>query len=971
LTQGRRPEVGLLARGGTSIAIALTLVLAIALTAASASSSSFEVLSTTFKSSAGTDVYPGSGRAQLRVDVRYLGQATIYSIAGQLKVPSGMSPSYGYGLTSPARDPNGTARTYANPGDVLYFEFHLDVDKSLSPGAYNATLTISFREGATTSSEDHSISITVAQYPRLDLRAVDVSWSPGAYNGTTDTSLRVTVRNVGGSDLRSAIVKLELPEGMSPRESTAQLGALARGDQATVQFSGIDVGEGVAPGAYSAALHVNGTAQTPDGVTYDASADVPLTIKVDAPTRELYVLKLFSAQWGEARPSPSYPGSKYAPLTVTIVNVGEYGVTSLTAVASSQYLEPVKPEEVYSAYIDPGGSCSLTLYFNVEGRAPESFPLSVDLRYWVDLGGGTLVKISDRQSIPVFVERCAGTEGEGLYITSYGWLNNYNVFPRTDNATYQVTVANRLPFRVSGLKASLALPPGFRGDRGSIATAYVDGPIQSYSTATMSFRVSVGDVRPGAYRAPLTLDYIVESGGPGARRVERYEVSLGVVSDAEALELVSASWLESAAEPGTYGALLRVDLRNNFVDSMSGAVLELSLPRGFFSSIDNSTRVKLAPASPELIQAAQGAAPQGLQALISMMRSAASPQPQAQRYSRGDMVSFLVPLNVLVDSTGSYLAAGSVSYVDPWGCVRRCRIEVPLVVLGSTKYVEVKLSGSLSVRSRYTNATLRLRNVGSSPMYNVELTIKPAQSSAAPSALSAASAPLLIATPSTIYVDLLGPNSEAAIPVTFAFNPIGYQSAAGATTVLNYGVAPLTVSISYKDANGYSHSFDTTVTVALEPLIDIVVRDLKAEASGNTLEVSGTLVNYGSATAYRVEVRVYAGGSSSSSFIGDVDPGSQTSFRVRVQATGGVGGTARLSIGYYNIFNEYGVRELLISVTQAQPKAEERPAGEGLPTPYGLLTMASVAAFLALAGTLLFRLYRSHMRKIQSEAAAR
>jgi len=954
-----------LLRRGTFIAIALatlSLMLIVASTA-SASSDNFEILSTTFKSSAGTDVYPGSRRAQLRIDVQYLGQTTIYAIAGQLKVPNEISPSYGYGLTSPARDLNGTTKSYAKPGDVFYFDFYLDVDKSANPGIYNATLIISFRNETRPSeyfSESYMINIVIAQYPQLNLVVVDASWSPGAYPGTIGTSLRITIRNVGGCDLRNAIVKLKLPSGMSPEESTAQLGALARGDQATMQFSGIDVGENVRPGTYSAVLYVDGSAQTPDGVAYSASTTVPLVIEVGAPTADLYVLKPFSAQWGEARPSPAYPGSKYAPLTITIVNVGKYDVTSLRARASSQYLEPVKPEGVYSARIYSGGSCSLTFYFNVKEQAPESFYVAVLLEYWVDLGGGTLVKVKHDQDISVFVERYAGTEGEGLYVASYGWLNNYNVFPCTDNATYQVTVANRLPFSVRGLKASLALPSGFRGDRGPTAIAYVDGPVQSYSTTTLSFRVSVDDVRPGAYKALLTLDYVVESGGPGARRVERYEVDLGVVSDSEALELVSASWLGSAAEPGTYGALLRVDIRNNYVDSMSGPVLELSLPQGFFCSLDNSSRVKVASTSPEVIRAVQQAIPQGLQSLVSILRSATLSPPQEQQYSRGDVISFLVPLNVLVDSTGAYLAMGNVSYVDSWGCVRRCRVEVPLVVLGSTKYVEVKFSGSLSAKSRYTNATLWLRNIGSSPMYNVELTIRPVQ--------GVTSAPLLIATPSTIYIDALGPNNQVAIPVTFAFNPAGYQSVMGATTIVNYGVVPLTVSISYKDASGHSQNFDTTVAIALEPFIDIVVKDLRAEAYGNILEVSGTLINYGSATAYRVEVKVWAGNGSSSTFVGDVDPGSQTAFRVRVPISESVSDIATMSIGYYNIFNEHYVRELPISITRVQPKVEEKPAREAPSTFYGILAIALIAAFLVLVGFLIFRLYRSHMKRVQAEA---
>jgi cytochrome b subunit of formate dehydrogenase len=102
-----------------------------------------------------------------------------------------------------------------------------------------------------------------------------------------------------------------------------------------------------------------------------------------------------------------------------------------------------------------------------------------------------------------------------------------------------------------------------------------------------------------------------------------------------------------------------------------------------------------------------------------------------------------------------------------------------------------------------------------------------------------------------------------------------------------------------------------------------------------------------------------------------VDPGSQTAFRVRLQASESLGDTAKLCVSYYNIFNERDARELPISITRVQPKVEEKPSGQALPAIYGisLLTIVLVAIFLVLVGLLIFRLYRSHMKKMRSEAA--
>ncbi|MHC1628445.1 MAG: COG1361 S-layer family protein [Candidatus Nezhaarchaeales archaeon] len=939
------------------LVIAVNLIFAVSF----AQTSNFEVISKSFKSSASSDVYPGSKRAQLRIDMRYIGSTTIYAVAGCLEdLPSGITPSYGYSLCSPARDLNGSAKVYVKPGDIIYFTFYLDVDKSVTPGTYNVTLVISYRDGdagATLYNESYTINITISPYPELKFTVVDASWSPGAYPGTIDTALRVTLRNNGESALRNAIVKLKLPSGMEPSELQTQLGYVDVGDQATLQFNDIDIDEYLTPGTYTVTLTINGVAETPDEVTYDASTTILTSVKVDALTSDLYVIKPLAAQWGEARPRPSYPSSRYMPLTITLINDGEYDVTSLKVKVSSSYLRPIKPEDVYSARIYPGGSCSLTLYFDVAEYAPDTFNIRIDLDYWVDLGGGTLVKISSSHSISTFVEEYVGTHSDGIYVVSAGWLNNYNVFPNTDNATYQVIIANRLPFQISGIKATLALPKGFTGNERGKATAYLDGPLASYSTATLLFRISVGNVTSGSYEATLTLDYIAQSGGPGTRRVEQHKVEITVVNDSNAIELISVNWLGSAVEPGTYGVILRVDMRDNYIDSMSGVILELDLPQGFLSALDNTSRVKVASASPELIQAVQQVTPQNIPALISMIRSMAT-SPSPQQYSRGDTITFLLPLNVLVNSTGTYWASGKISYIDSWGCRREYSIELPMIVLGSTRYIDVELTGSLSVKSRYANMTLTLRNIGSSPAYNVYLTIRPSQN-----------APILIATPSTIYIDRLDAGSKTSIPVTFAFNPMGYQSVMGATTVINYGVVPLTISISYKDANGYSHSYDTSITVALEPFIDIVVRDLKAEASGGTVEISGTLINYGSATAYRVEVKVYVNGKTSSSFIGDMDPGAQTAFRIDLEDVSEVSDVAKISVGYYNIFNEYDHRELNVSIVKLPPKTEEEAAREAPAPPYGLVIVIVIVVFLILVGLLVYRLYKSHMRKLRGEAA--
>lgn len=940
-----------------AIIILIILSLVNSFTQVHADNQSFEALSTTFKSSASTDVYPGSRGAQLRVDVRYRGATPVYAVVGCLEnLPNGVTPSLGSSLCSPARDLNGSTVIEVKGGDVVYFNFYLDVNRSVIPGTYMVNLVVSYRNSTGLHNESIPVRIAISQYPELRFDVVDSSWAPGAYPGTIDTALRVTLRNNGECNLRSAIVRVSLPSGMRPSQVQAQMGYVAVGNQVTLQFSDIDIDESLTAGYYSATLTIDGVAETPDGVAYSASSTLVVQVKVDSLTSDLFVLNPITIQWGEARPQPSYQGSRYIPLTVTILNIGEYDAVSLKLNASSPHLRPIKSVDVYSARIPAGGSCSLTLYFDIAVNAPATFSIVMSLEYWVDLGGGTLVKVRSNHSSPVFIEEYVGARDYGIYVVSEGWLNNYNVFPNTENATYQVVIANRLPFQVSGVRASLKLPSGFYGDEEGRATSYLDGPIPSYSSATLSFRISVGNVMPGSYEVVLELDYIAHSGGPGIRRNEVHKVTMVVVNDSNAVELISTSWLGSSAEPNTYGMILRVDVRNNFIDSMDGVVLELNLPKGFLSSLDNTSRIKIASASPELIQMTQQLTPQNIQALISMLRSMAT-SPAQQRYSRGDMITFVVPLNVLVNSTGVYWSPGKISYIDSWGCRREYSVNVPLYVLGSTKYIDVRLVGSFNVKSKYTNMTLTLRNVGSASAHNVYLTIRPAQGT-----------PILIATPSTVYLDALEANSEIGIPITFAFNPLGYQTVMGATTIVNYGVVPFTISISYKDASGYLHSYDTSITIALEPFIDVVARDLRAELYDGSARVSGVLINYGSAIAYRIEVKVVSGNVSSSSFIGDLEPGGQVAFRVDLNGVKATSNIVNVIIGYYNIFNEYELRELNISMTRIQRETEVTVQGSPIPT-LSIVVIVAVTVLLAVVGLFVYRLYRSHMRRLHGGVA--
>jgi hypothetical protein len=522
-----------------------------------------------------------------------------------------------------------------------------------------------------------------------------------------------------------------------------------------------------------------------------------------------------------------------------------------------------------------------------------------------------------------------------LSLVDAGWQNNVNVFPKTSNATYQVTLANRAPYSIAGVNLRLKLPAGITSKGQGGATAYFEGPIRSLATFTASFTVSVGNVQPGSYNATLTADCILLSGGPGVRRVENFTLQISVNDDSSALEVLDARWYEGSVGLNTYGAHLIVLVRNVYVDGLHGAVLELELPEGVFNSVDNSSIVRATPLS---VQVQLPLQQQSLAEILSAFLGAQQASP-AQVYGRGDILTFMFSLNLFDIEVGNYILEGRLSYIDGWGGSRQIPTKVPVAILGKAGYIEIIAEKTISVRSRYTNASLTLVNHGSSPVYDAYVAVSPYQGT-----------PILIASPALNHIEKIPPGENYTIPLTLAYNPIGFYSQTGGTMAMTYGPVPFIVSIFYRDACGYQRVFNNSITVIVEPFIDLTLRNVKATGTGTTSTVSGIIVNYGSAIAYRVEVELKIGNASQSSFIGDVEPGSEIAFRVDINK---YSSSAVLAVRYYDVFNKLESKEtnITIALQEVTPPTVE---GERFQIERWII-VAGVITFLAVATILIYR----------------
>lgn len=831
----------------------------------------------------------------------------------------------------------------------------LEVSGTEEPVEVELIVTSLVRYGQTVYNASRRLRVGL---PLVSERVLVTSWSHVEYGGSpspllpTARGVRVSVllTNLRPEPVSVTGIKVAPPQGIRVlgMEGDCTRAALAGGGTCGLYIV-LDVQEDVEPRTYMLPVEVEYVKIVSGAALYGVEhLTVPLT--VDHLGEHLPDIRVLEVFWGVQQPTPAFPNSRYVPMTLVVQNFGRYDALGVTVRASSEVLEPVVDSSHCSTRLPSGGTCQVTLYFNIPAPAKGFLRLNVSLEYHFS-SFGAHARAVRHHTAWLYVEPLE-PYGGALKPVSWGWYNNYNVFPNTENATFVVTVANRLPHSVAGVIAELYLPDGFRGNRGTVSTAYIDGPIRSYSSMAVGFRISVGGVSPGSYGVLIRLDYVIQSGGPGVRVSEEHRVEIAVADDRKAVELVSSSWVEGSAEPGTYGALLYLVVRNNLVDGMTGVFLQMDLPQGFFSSIDNSSSTRVPPVSQQVLQGLLVAGRPQQMALTQLLQQAYA---TAAPHGRGDIVGFIVPLNILVNTTGKYLANATLHYVDSWGTPRQCRFTVPLAVLGGIRYVEAYIDGgTIRISSRFTRATLRLRNMGSSPAYNVYITVFPY-----------AQLPVVIASPSVHYVDRIEPGRDVELGLTLAYNPMGVY-VAGAQTVVSYGTVPLIVGVVYRDVSGRLKMFNTTTVVVVEPFVDLVLRDSRAVITAGTLRVSGVLVNYGSATAYRVSVRVCAQeGACSESFIGDIESGAQRAFSV---SAGVQGRTAivNLTVYYYNAYNE--LQRLTLSMPAAvvpSPTTAVTPAEQQFVVERWVV-IAAVAAFLVMVAYVILRVATSYYKRLRA-----
>ncbi|MEM1540027.1 MAG: hypothetical protein QXJ07_01400 [Candidatus Bathyarchaeia archaeon] len=695
----------------------------------------------------------------------------------------------------------------------------------------------------------------------------------------------------------------------------------------------IDVSSSVKPGTYD--LELNITYVKENSITFEAH---PIAIKVSSYPE--VSLRTVNAYFSPA----AYPGSVDTNLYVVLENNGSSTINSANFNVTLPEGFTVKNPRTSTGLVNKGDRFTITftgVSIPLNARL-EAYNATIYADYSARTDDGVTYSTTASFNVTVMVE--SPPLEEPIIIAAVNTLYNGQpapLLPSAKSVVLRIYLVNRLPDTISTMIVDATLPENIRV-RG-VSGTYING-MGPGGTCFVDLTIDVdSEIEVGRHDCSLNVTYlrIVSGSSFLMSQTLRFQISVesrhSIINDASAIEIVDSRWYEGSVGPYTYGTHLIVLVRNVYIDDLHGAVLELDLPEEIRNSADNSSRAKAAPLSVQL-QLPQPLQTQDLAEILNAFLSAQIASP-AQVYGRGDILTFMFSLNLFDIDVGNYVLEGRLSYIDGWGGNRQIPIKVPVSILGKAGYIEIIMEKNISVKSRFTNASLTLVNHGSSPVYDAYVVISPYRGT-----------PILIATPAVNYVNRILPGESLEIPMTLAYNPLGFYMQTGGATAVTYGPVPFMVSIIYRDACGYQRVFNNSIVVTVEPFIELVLRNVRATSMGITSKITGTITNYGSSAAKRVEVEAKIGSVTGTWFIDVIDPGSDAVFTVDV---GAYAESAILTVRYYDAFDELTSKSMNVTIT-LQEAPQQQIQGEEFPVERWII-VAGVIIFLAVATVLIYR----------------
>ncbi len=797
-----------------------------------------------------------------------------------------------------------------------------------------------------------TIQVNLTNYENY-LRITQVKW---IYNGepatplptAQDIELQLVLVNTGPRTIRTIIPNISLPEGFNIKDISLQsYKSVSPGGVAIISIR-LDIDESVIPSTYEGMIYLWLIVSSDNSLLYTTQT-IKFPLTVGDPKNYMPSLKIINFYWGRGTPQQVYPGARYAELYIDIYNFGRYPASNAIAriiplnntvvvIEGNRSLGTIGLGEIATAVF------TLDLRDAIAGKYRFTIAIDYAIRVY-----GSYMRYTVMKNISLELQAFEGSRPQGIVLVDYGW-NNPPAYPCTENISYTITLANRHPYSIEAMEAKLMLPSGITGRYGEdIVQTYIPGPIQSMQELELSFTLTIGDIEPGTYNSTLNITYVVLSGGAGKRSSLELSIPIQVNSIRDSVEYIDSYWLYASPEPGKYGQYLVIVYRNNMVPSIHGIYAEVNLPKGIIYTHTNTSYGKIYPSyigtqpPQQVITSTQSVFKNTPIQLSSLLQN-----PLQTAASKGDYIVFIIPVNILSNvSLGDFVIHIKLNFIDHTGNTRVLETKAKAVMLGNIEYLSIDLPQKIYIKDLVNNINITINSIGSGKIHNVYLILYP-------------SMPLILPERSIYYFDTIELGKPITLKIKLYYNPL---YTASAPMSIKYGSIPMMVSLYYIDPMGYTHYINTSVSIILYPFIKLNIYDINAVYRDGLVKVSGAIMNIGSSTAERIVAYIVVDGINTSTFIGDLDPGSEATFSVEAYVKSKTT-NATLVITYADAYDQYHRIKLPIEITYEQVREEEIVEKPLLSTTE-CIVLGLIALFLATVAIVIYRALKQHERRLE------
>jgi hypothetical protein len=460
-----------------------------------------------------------------------------------------------------------------------------------------------------------------------------------------------------------------------------------------------------------------------------------------------------------------------------------------------------------------------------------------------------LVALSLTTALPLAAD--ATVQSAGFSIANIAWgtaTTSASPAPGDRNVPLTLTLQYYYYNTANSVQVSLSMPPGFTSSDGSsVATAFETSSLTSGTIFQLTFYVNIASwMTLGEKSFPLTITW-------GA-----------VLSKDQSISLTQDS-VASITLEGTPKLNYQIQQEALTPGDVNNITLVLTNRGTGLASDINAT-----------VNASVGSVLNGVPDVAQL-------QPNA---SASALLRVFIPSS---DAGAAITFSFSARYQDVYGNYQHYSQTLGAYVLEQAAVYQVGMSqlSSEITLAKTTAVSFTITNTGTAAIYSPTIALT------MPSGLAV--------TANSTYIR---PNL-----VLQPGQSVQYQADVVTGPSLTQGTYTGTLTVSYMDVYGTTHSQTFSPGVVLVAGIQLVVQDLAAAQAGpSTLTVTGTLLNEGLGSAYYLEVAgSVAGGAPTSSYLGEVDPNTPLPFSIDVPYRAAAGSSKvdlQISATYMNNYGQ-------------------------------------------------------------------